>query len=78
MGVKCYKIGILHLPNMQIKHIYSGLSISEIAKILKNKFTSAQMKPFLSLKTQQLKGSIKKLNSAQFFEFSDMKQEVIC
>ena len=64
---------------MQIKHIYSGLSISEIAKILKIEFTSAQMKTFLSLKTQQLKGSIKKLNSAQFLEFSsDMKQEVIC
>ena len=46
--------------NMQIKHIYRGLSISAIAKILQNKIHFCSNEALFEFEAQQLKGFIKK------------------
>ena len=45
---------------MLIKHIYSGLSISAIVKILQNKIHFCSNEALFEFEAQQLKGSIKK------------------
>jgi len=52
---------------MQIKHLYSGLSISAIAKILKNKIHFCSNEALFEFEVQQLKGSIKKAEFSSNF-----------